>query len=214
MATYTGSDKAISYLFTASNNTAEEYDSAATYAAGDFAMYEGVLYICTTAIVTPESFNPAKWTQKKIMDNTGGGGGGTTVVANPAGAATETLNKLQVSQTIYSIPGGGTAQHTYTTAEQVVGTWINGKTIYEKVFTLTAPTTGNTGVDVENVAALSIDDIIRFDGAIKVQNNITTHGGNSFLLWYRRASTTIACNVTNASYLGGDMYIILQYTKT
>lgn len=37
----------------------------------------------------------------------GGGGGGTTVIANPAGAATDTLNKLQVGQTIYNIPSGG-----------------------------------------------------------------------------------------------------------
>lgn len=36
-----------------------------------------------------------------------GGGGGTTVVANPTGAATDTLNKLQVGSTIYSVPSGG-----------------------------------------------------------------------------------------------------------
>ncbi len=36
-----------------------------------------------------------------------GGGGGTTVVANPQGQATDTLNKLQVGQTIYSVPSGG-----------------------------------------------------------------------------------------------------------
>lgn len=36
-----------------------------------------------------------------------GGGGGTTVIANPAGQATDTLNKLQVGSTIYSVPSGG-----------------------------------------------------------------------------------------------------------
>lgn len=36
-----------------------------------------------------------------------GGGGGTTVVANPEGTATDTLNKLQVGESIYSIPSGG-----------------------------------------------------------------------------------------------------------
>lgn len=39
--------------------------------------------------------------------NESGGGGGTTVVANPSGAATEELEKLQVGNTIYSIPEGG-----------------------------------------------------------------------------------------------------------
>ena len=42
-----------------------------------------------------------------LFNNGGGGGGGTTVIANPAGAATDTLNKLQVGSTIYSIPSGG-----------------------------------------------------------------------------------------------------------
>ena len=37
----------------------------------------------------------------------GGGGGGTTVIANPQGQATDTLNKLQVESTIYSILSGG-----------------------------------------------------------------------------------------------------------
>lgn len=36
--------------------------------------------------------------------NGGGGGGGTTVVANPAGDATDDLEKLQVSSTIYKVP--------------------------------------------------------------------------------------------------------------
>lgn len=45
----------------------------------------------------------------------GGGGGGTTVIANPTGAATETLNKLQVGSVIYGVNGGsgGGASITY-----------------------------------------------------------------------------------------------------
>ena len=40
------------------------------------------------------------------LSATGGGGGGTTVVANPEGAATDDLAKLQVGETIYGIPEG------------------------------------------------------------------------------------------------------------
>lgn len=36
-------------------------------------------------------------------------GGGTTVVANPSGTATDTLNKVQIDNTIYDIDGGGSA---------------------------------------------------------------------------------------------------------
>lgn len=41
---------------------------------------------------------------QEALDNGGGGGGGTTVVANPSGAATADLSKLQVGEGIYGIP--------------------------------------------------------------------------------------------------------------
>lgn len=141
MAIYNGSDKAVGYLFTASNNMAAEYDDTRTYAEGNYCVKEGTLYKCTTAIGTPEDFTPEHWQAVLIMDEVaaggGGGGAGTTVIANPAGAATDTLNKLQVASTIYDIPsGGGSSGHTYSTTEQIVGTWLNGQTIYEKTFDL------------------------------------------------------------------------------
>lgn len=40
---------------------------------------------------------------QEALDNAGGGGG-TTVVANPEGAATADLSKLQVGETVYGIP--------------------------------------------------------------------------------------------------------------
>lgn len=65
-----------------------------------------------------------------------GGGGGTTVVANPAGQATDTLNKLQVGQTIYNVPsGGGGGSETYSTTPQQVGTWTDGRPVYKVVVT-------------------------------------------------------------------------------
>lgn len=50
-----------------------------------------------------------KWnsTSSKWENANESGGGGTTVVANPSGTATEELEKLQVGNTIYSIPEGG-----------------------------------------------------------------------------------------------------------
>lgn len=72
-------------------------------------------------------------TLNKWKNDAGGGGGGTTVVANPSGQATETLNKLQVGATIYDVPsGGGSSGHAWSTTEHIVGTWIDGATVYEK----------------------------------------------------------------------------------
>lgn len=44
---------------------------------------------------------------QEAIDELAQGGGGTTVIANPVGSATDTLTKLQVESTIYSVSGGG-----------------------------------------------------------------------------------------------------------
>ena len=108
MATFTGADRAIGYLFEIAANIASEYDSSETYSPGDYAIYSGTLYKCTTTIASPEAFTPAHWQAVLVMDEVaaGGGGGGTTVIANPAGAATDTIYKIQVESTIYELPGG------------------------------------------------------------------------------------------------------------
>ncbi len=41
--------------------------------------------------------------------------------------------------------GGGATQHNYSTTEQVVGTWIDGKPLYEKVISATMPATSTDG---------------------------------------------------------------------
>lgn len=81
---------ALNELLTYASNIAEEYDSTATYDEGDFVIYEGVLYKCTTAISTPEAWTSAHWTSTLVVDNFGAGGGasvtlGTTVPSDSSG---------------------------------------------------------------------------------------------------------------------------------
>lgn len=40
--------------------------------------------------------------------------------------------------------GGGSDMHDYSTTEREVGTWIDGRPVYEKTFEYENPTTGNT----------------------------------------------------------------------
>lgn len=56
---------------------ANVYDSSATYAVGDYAIYQNTLYKCTTAINVGETFDPAKWTSVKVMSEVGQGSGGS-----------------------------------------------------------------------------------------------------------------------------------------
>ena len=70
MATFTGADKAIAFLFDVARNIADDYNSSSTYAQGAYTIYDGTLYKCTTAISVPEDFTPAHWTATVIRSAT------------------------------------------------------------------------------------------------------------------------------------------------
>lgn len=39
----------------------DTYSDSSTYAVGDFTIYNGVMYVCDTAVETPEAFDSTKW---------------------------------------------------------------------------------------------------------------------------------------------------------
>ncbi len=45
------------------------YSNTATYAVGDYVIYDGQLYKCTTAITTGETWTAAKWVAAKIASD-------------------------------------------------------------------------------------------------------------------------------------------------
>ena len=143
MATYSGSDKRLKYLFDASRNLASDYSSSSTYAVGDYAMYQGVLKKCVTAVSTPEAFDSTKWENALVTDNMGGGGG-TTVIANPQGEPTDDLETIQIGSTIYDIVGGGAK-----TEEEKV---LVGSTV-----TATGSGSASTSVDKSNVIKVKLE---------------------------------------------------------
>jgi len=54
---------------------ADEYDATATYAVGDFCIHDKVLYKCSTAISTAETWTVAHWTPTQVVEEFGSGGG-------------------------------------------------------------------------------------------------------------------------------------------
>ena len=228
MATYTGADKAIGFLFNMAANIADDYDSASIYASDDFVIYEGTLYKCINAIVTPEDFTPAHWQAVLIMDeiSSGGGGGGTTVIANPAGQATADLEKLQVSSTIYAIPSGGGGGQSYSTTEHIIGTWIDGSTLYEitlKKENLSRVTT-STVLFLRSEMPSNIDKIIdmralyaenRANGGVWTEN--TYGASNSYIMntWLAGSGPDIyRWTQWGTGPQTMTAYVTLKYTKT
>lgn len=50
---------------------ADLYSDASTYAVGDYCMFGGEMYECTTAISTPETWTPAHWTYTSVAEQIG-----------------------------------------------------------------------------------------------------------------------------------------------
>ena len=145
-----------------------------------------------------------------------GGGGGTSVIPNPPDTATESLEKIKIETTTYSIDGetysagklieiseqnaigvklvkstpsdiasqsaahpdilyytsGLPTLHKYSTQEQIVGIWVDGRNIYELTIISDTPLSYLNEVEIANLTAYNIDLII--DSNVNLRNTGTS----------------------------------------
>lgn len=142
-----------------------------------------------------------------------GGGGGTNVVANPSGTATGTLNKLQVGSNIYSVGGGSGTSETYSTSEQVIGTWIDNKPIYQKTIYVASHNGGSQVID--NTLTMNDISYIALKEINYIVNNTYMDGTQMGIELVANAN---GINLdSNNSPLNSlpltDIYITIRYTK-
>lgn len=111
---------------------------------------------------------------------------------------------------------GGLAQH-YSTNEQVIGTWVNGKPLYEKtVYCGDFTGTGNKTV-AHNISNLG--RVVKMFGAFNEGN---THFPLPIVMWGSAVTyqTRLAIDTTNiiisrdTAAQSVNLYVTLQYTKT
>lgn len=105
--------------------------------------------------------------------------------------------------------GGGSSGHNYSTTEQVIGTWIDGKPLYERVLVNTAliELIADTWVKTEFDKG-SIGKIIKCS-----LTNITYLAFHSGLSAGFVDDKLAINSARNMNYAIGDCAIILQYTK-
>ena len=143
--------------------------------------------------------------------------------------ATTTGRQYDVEATVYytkttDIAGSGTwtpqgiSAHHYSTSEHVVGTWIDGSTIFEKTMNPTCSVGDNTlNHNISNFGRL-----VSIEGVCKYNN-----GSEYLYLPYTSTSplsyTIYISNVTNTTYKVGvgsgfssiqDCYVTIRYTKS
>ncbi len=126
--------------------------------------------------------------------------------------------------------GGGT-NNNYSTEEQVIGTWIDGKPLYRKVISFgdvkfpgsnedgygNVYTKGGVAIDYPNAQEMSIDTVTKCDIATDGYSNTVYASGNLFLtVGYSKATKKFQFKQTNSSvgYYAYNLNVILEYTKT
>ena len=110
----------------------------------------------------------------------------------------------------------------YSTVEQRIGTWIDGKPLYQKSFTLN---TGSSGSYNYYITDLSNIEIVFIDHGASVYRNIGYIGVSPYK--YSNiaqsdvvAESTIDNNLVRIGWRTGsdavnkDLYITIKYTKT
>lgn len=107
--------------------------------------------------------------------------------------------------------------NTYSTEEQRIGTWIDGKPIYRKVIAVKSPSSMNSHIPVADVSSLKISKIINmygnFVGADGRQMPLP-HPEHEGHITISLLNNKIEMKVANYGWTNRQCHIILEYTKT
>ena len=192
-----------------SSAIAPVFDDTETYAEGDRVMYEDELYVFNTA-------HTGAW---------------AAADADKSDVDTEMPEKLTAAQmaTIKAAftpnTGAPLRMMNYSTDEQVVGTWIDGKPLYQKTYAKTMPIwSSGTGIlFISEAASNDYETMVDFSGVIQIgQNDYAKINGyigsasGTDIMWFGEHNGSkglvVASSITNRS--GKTVYVTVQYTKT
>ena len=146
----------------------------------------------------------------------GGGSGGSSALSDMTDVTFTNLQANDVLKYNGSVWVNDDNLHDYSTEEKIVGKWIDGKPIYEKVISGTMIASPSDWVDFYDCSELSIDNMIEIKGFYNYENI------RSVMLNDRYSSFTYECNTKIIQYynreLGNGLTFnvtaIIQYTKT
>lgn len=135
--------------------------------------------------------------------------------------ANVTLDKCTIWYTKDSDTAGSGSYNTfgvptvhYTTDEQVIGTWIDGKPLYEKTISIDGSYTGNGTFTIPNFPTGI--DVKTYNGILSYEENGGFYPvgiGNNYLVYPYNAFDTIKSTIGSGTwhYVGS---LTIQYTKT
>ena len=108
--------------------------------------------------------------------------------------------------------------NTYSTNEQVVGTWIDGKPIYRKVIQTPGPTEVGVIKSID-ITDLNAETVVRLDGryfwdSTKSNTSILSTNANGYSYLAVSGGNSISMNLSIPNWIGAQATIFFEYTKT
>lgn len=182
------------------------------------------------ALTDPQNGETLKYNSTThAWENGEGGGGGTTYTAGDGinidannEISTDNLQSGDMDDVLSTLPGMKSRYNVYSTTEQVVGEWINGKPIYQKTISGQMPNANDTVSIAHGISDLDI--VVELDA---IAHKPTTHKnfllpivGDGYNESYKKQSLiSIASDYLYLRNYGDDYsaytaYITMKYTKT
>lgn len=120
---------------------------------------------------------------------------------------------------IYPYLNGGLARNNYSTDEQVVGTWIDGKPLYQKTIDFGAlpnATTKTVSSGLTNVTIFDIKAVAYGSSSTSMLPYVD--GGSAATanmgIYYDRSNNNISVKTGSDRSSIANCYVTIQYTKT
>lgn len=118
------------------------------------------------------------------------------------------------------------ARFDYSLEEKVVGTWVDGKTLYQKTVTdtfgtITDGTDSHSAISLPNISNVMVVSgyIETTDGVIQQINdaygfNTTTNKPYNMRVGYKKSTGELNVMCNRSVFSNGTFYVTIQYTKT
>lgn len=116
--------------------------------------------------------------------------------------------------------GGSGGGDSYSTEETRIGTWIDGKPIYRRVWSINLAESVNTNFEVADTSAFNLDTVVTVRGVIQnyttgpAYSPIPDHVASGVIrIWVSIHNKLIITN-PDSRMINQPCIIILEYTKT
>ena len=125
------------------------------------------------------------------------------------------LDNTKIYDFLEELVGTLNKKDTYSTEEQVIGTWIDGRNLYRKVITTTIPS-GTTSTEV-NINVPDYWVLTRLDYRLKANNSTNYAFGNYYAsstdfqrCFFREGAIQVRLGTNNSSV---EILFVIEYTK-